>query len=213
MTRVLTWAQFLADLKTELNTQDDSEDGLLLSLANEALTQMAQSGKDLREFGLDETLNINAVPLLVSTLAIANIERVYYHKYTAGVFTLRWDLTEQSGIVGPAPVSGGTNCYTIKTEANGADNPRYTFTFYPLNSAVINDKIQIVGTGFSLIVDGTTLMPYFSLYPWIKLTVIERFKVHRNESAEKVKTVTDMVNRSGSMAAVGTADKGSPANN
>jgi hypothetical protein len=94
MARVQTWAEFLTSLKKEAGIQaiDQAEDTLLLELANEALTQAISIGKFLREFRIDETATITAIDRLVTTsLFIAEIDQMYYHRMEDATVDLRYD--------------------------------------------------------------------------------------------------------------------------
>ena len=209
--RILTWLEFKTQLKEEINQQTSvtSVDDLLLALANEALTLLAQSGKNLREFRIDEIRDVTTISsCTISDIAIADIDQVYYHRYVGDVFSIRWDLIEQSGVPQPPPLVGFPNMYTWKQTTNNASTNLQSITFYPQGSAQIGDKIQIVGSGFQLIADDTTLMYYFPMYAWLKACILERYAASRNWSADRIKVYTGLIDRVGGAAVSGTADKG-----
>lgn len=214
MNRILTWAEFRTELKNELGIQATStqDDALLLSLANESLVQMAQSGKDLREFRVDVTVPVLNVGLAqFDQVTFSEIEQVYYHVHDAGdIFQYRYDLTEYSGVVGLAHPSypQGPNSYSVTMELVIADNPVTNINLYPKTATITLHKIQAIGCGFLLIVDDTTRMYYFALYPWLKAAIMERWFIKRNDDPQKLQAVATLVSRTGSLAASGTVDKG-----
>lgn len=217
MARVQTWAEFLADLKTEAGIQvaNVTEDAFLLALANEALTQITSMGDDLRDFRVDVTLTLASTTQLVTNVAaFAKIDQVYYQQMDGTIIEMRWDLAEQSGRVGPSPMPNRPNAYTVSATVDPGDPNliQSTFKFYPIASARIGDKIQIVGTGFEFITDINTRMSYPTLYPWLKASILERYAIRRNLDPEKVKLITALVDRAGGTAIAGTRDNGNTEN-
>lgn len=212
MARTLTWAEFLVELKTEagIQTTDVREDALLLALANESLTQIVAAGKDLRDFRIDELFSITSIEeFTITSIFIADIDQMYYVQWDVDddSFLFRWDLTEQSGIVGPPPVEGYPNSYTIWTRDNVDLNLLdTTIKLYPHRSARTGDKVQIIGNGFRYIIDGTTPMPYFSQYPVLKLAIMERYAIKRNLNPNNIQLISGLLTRAQGVSNRGTAD-------
>jgi hypothetical protein len=81
-----------------------------------------------------------------------------------------------------------------------------TIIFYPIASARIDDRIQIVGTGFKYITDINSYLPYFNIYPWLKMNIMERYATKRNLDPQKIALISKMLDRSGAIAAASTND-------
>lgn len=217
MNRVLTWAEFRTDLKTELGIQitEAQQDNFLLALANESLTQMAQSGKDLREFRIDNKWDIvDPDKIEITDTVFATIEQAYiYCLSDNGDF--EYDITEQSGIVGPAHPAGpnSPNSYSVRTIDLDAAGPKTIFQFYPPHAGEdMEQKLHVIGTGFKLIADDTTRLYYFNLYPWLKTSIMERYAIKRNDDPNSLQAITNLANRTGTLGAGGTVDAGDSVN-
>lgn len=218
MNRVLTWAEFKTNLKFELGiqTNETQQDDFLLALANEGLIQMAQSGKDMREFRIDDTWAFTDPDVLeIDDTVFANIEQVFYAFHPETILDWEYDLTEFSGVVGIAPprVTGYPAAYSVRTNDLDADGPITTFKFYPATAGQEpGERLHVIGTGFKLIVDDTTRLYYFNLYPWLKASIMERYFIKRNDDPQAQQAAANLIQRTGSLAAGGTADKGDSVN-
>lgn len=210
MNRILTWAELRDQIKTEAGTQEDSTqlNDLLLGIANDLLSQAVSVNKDAREFALDQTFDIlNPTNLSITTVAIGHISQVYYVRPIFGS-TFRYDLTEQNGIVGPPGIRGKPNAYTIKQTVNTVLLPGYLITFYPTDSATIGDKIQIVGSGVPFIQADANLLQYPTMYSWLKLGILQRYRLSRNDESDKVQLMEPLINRAGAAGSEGGKDRG-----
>lgn len=205
MNRILTWGEFKSLLKEELEIQEDQADvnDFLKALANEALYEIVGENKNAREFAMDYGQSvIDPSFITFNTIAIGAIEQIYY---LDNVANMRWDLTEQTGIVGLPAVRGRPNAYTLTQGYNpGNPNiPEYSLTFYPLLSGNIGDFVQIVGTLVPLIDLDADVMNYYTFYAAIKLRIIERYIILRNENINKTQVIGNILNRANQSAGQG----------
>lgn len=208
MNQILSWAEMLVILKSEGDLNDTSEDTNLLTWANEILAEIAGSTEHIRDFRIDQvTILANASTVDIDGFYIREIEQVYYQKFAAGVFVRRWDIREQHTPIYPAPIVGATDSYTVK-QTNTTTTPRLTLTLYPIASGVVADKIQLIATVYPKIIDDTTLLPFVSLYPMLKRSVLQRLQMKRNLAPERIDTYKDGIARAATAAGISSKDNG-----
>lgn len=187
---VLTSAEYLASIKLEAKIGDTSEDQTILDLTNEALIEAASLFPENRGLNVDELHDVStAFGVIIASVAsgspifLTNILQVYYQKFTVGVFTREWDLSEVGGIVYPSPIEGTPSAYTIKQQKIAIPFFQYILTFSPTNSGIAGDKIRIIGTGVRIFTafDTNNQFDMVDLLPFVKRSVLHRLMIKKNQ--------------------------------
>lgn len=206
MALIKTWTEFLTEVKLEAKVQDTQDDANILNIANEVLVEICSSTSNLRDLRVDEVVVLAGTSTVdYTTVYLHEIEQVYYQKFSAGVFSRRWELTEANGKVIPPPITG-PDAYTVATTTT-LTTPKSTFTLYPIASGTVGDKLQVVGTGFKYITDANSTMPYVSFYPMIKRSILQRLQIKRNIDPNLIQMMDGSIERATSAAGLGSQDK------
>lgn len=208
-TQILTWAEFLASIKAEGDVNDTTEDVWLLTTANEILTEICASATEsLRDLMIDTTVAIAGVNgITFPGIYLGKIFSVFYQKFAAGLYSRRWDITDVTGVISPAPIENATEAYTAK-QTNTAAVPEVQLVFYPIGSGVVGDKIQIIANGFQHITADATLLPYVSFYPFLRRSLLQRLQIKRDTATELVKSWQPLMQSGAVAAGIGTINDG-----
>jgi hypothetical protein len=210
MPQILTWALFLAQLKREAALENNEEDTMMLGIANELLVEICANTENLRDVRIDVTTPIATAGFLdLPNYYLHEVEQVYYQMWGGGSLLRQWAITEEAGMVCPAPVEGKPNSYVMTYIPDLVTfNPSYRFTFNPLGSGTVADKVRVIASGIPTIVGVDTVMPYVSFYPMLQRSILQRLQMKRNKDPEKTKQWEPLITRAAQAAGLGSRDDG-----